>query len=98
MARSNAARDRASRPAADAAPDPKPAPPLAGVRAARTAAPTPMTPAAAIPQPEMAVRPAARSIVLRMKRRLSIARAWSWGGSVGSSKRGRGAGAGTVAG
>jgi DNA-binding transcriptional ArsR family regulator len=38
MARSNAARDRASRPAAGAPPEPTPAPPLTGVRGAAASA------------------------------------------------------------
>src|SRR5437868_14720273 len=48
-----------------------------------------MMPTPTIPQPETAVKEPAASIVSRMKARLSIARAWSVGGS-GADSRCRG--------
>src|SRR6266550_124675 len=48
-----------------------------------------MMPTATMPQPETAVKEPAASIVSRMKARLSIARAWSVGGS-GAESRCRG--------
>src|SRR6201990_1470774 len=48
---------------------------------ATSAAKSAVTPMATCPQPGTAVKEEARSIVSRMKRRLSIARSWSAGGS-----------------
>ncbi len=47
------------------------------------------------PHPGTAVNAVARSIVWRMKRRLSIARTWSAGSSGGGLGRGRGEAMGT---
>lgn len=53
---------------------------LSGVRSVATVATNATPPAAAIPQPEIAVTGSARSIVSRMYCRLSIARSCSAGG------------------
>ena len=72
-----AARRRASQAASQA---------LAGRPAATAPATSAITPMATPPQPGTAVKAVARSIVCRMNERLSIARAWSAGGSGGGAR------------
>ena len=64
-------------------------PPMTSAATAPDMAIRAVTPVAIEPHPDTAVKLPARSIVSRMKRRLSIARAWISGGSACLGRIGR---------